>query len=101
MSVAAGLGTKRLLFEDIDNMNSSDVRDVLYKDFPKLTGQGFELLRLKPNSTEFELIAVPQQGDTPLYLSREIPSAKIFVRPITENLSISPVNEKIFPSIIW
>jgi hypothetical protein len=80
-------------FEDVDDVTCTDLRDKLYDEFPKLAGQGYELLRLRINSTDLKEIAVPQGGYIPLYLSRHVQSAKVFIRPVLSNLSLSPVPE--------
>ena len=89
----AGLGTKRITFENVDEVSSMELKDRLYKAFPKLAGQGFELLRLKVNTTVLEEIPVGSSGFTPLYLSSILQSAKIFVRPIANDLSLAPDRE--------
>ena len=90
---AAGLGLRHVTFDDADDVTCTDLRDRLYEEFPKLAGQGYVLLRLRVNSTDLEEIAVPQGGFTPLYLSRHVQSAKVFIRPVLNNLSLSPVPE--------
>ncbi len=89
----AGLGTKRIMFENVDEVSSMELKDRLYKEFPKLAGQGFELLRVKVNTTVLEEIPVDSSGYTPLYLSSILQSAKIFVRPIANDLSLAPDRE--------
>jgi hypothetical protein len=46
---------------------------------------------------EFEEISAPESGYSPLSLSQEVLTAKIFIRPIASNLSLSrpPVTEVI------
>lgn len=90
---AAGLGAKHVYSEDVEAVTSADLRDPLYREFPKLAGEGFEILRLLINSMELENIALPSSGHTPLQLSHELKSAKIFVRPIVHDLSLAPVAE--------
>ena len=82
---AAGLGLRHVTFDDADAVTCTDLRDRLYEEFPKLAGQGYELLRLRVNSTDLEDIAEPQGGYTPLYLSRHVQSAKVFIRPVLNN----------------
>ena len=90
---AAGLGSKHVTFADAESVTCSELRDALYREFPKLSGQGFELLRLRLNSSDFEEILLPQHGYTPLYLRSQVHSAKIFVRPVVSDLSLFPVPE--------
>ena len=70
-----------------------ELKDRLYKEFPKLAGQGFELLRLKVNTTVLEEIPVGSSGYTSLYLSSDLQSAKILVRPKANDLSLAPDRE--------
>lgn len=65
--------------------------------FPKLSeGGGYELLRTQPNNNR-ELCVIPPKcgGYAVEYLKNVVSQAKIFIRPIQKDLSLTPlvVNE--------
>ena len=64
--------------------------------FPKLTdGGGYELLRTQPNNSR-ELCVIPPQsgGYTVEYVKNVVSQAKLFVRPIQKDLSLSSVRSE-------
>ena len=92
----AGLGERQINFENVDNCSSAEFADRLREEYPKLAeGGGLELLRLIPNSRVLQLIESPRDGYTPLFLSRVVGSALVFIRPISRSLSLSPPTSEV------
>ena len=70
-----------------------DLKTALMIEFPKLkAGGGFELLRIRPQSRELDLIPIPHGGYTVEYLKAVVQNAKVSVCPIQAALDISAVN---------
>ena len=86
----AGLGKKQLsLMEDGD---STDVHAEIMAAFPKLKeGGGYELLRASDfggQRRELVLIPSPSEGYTVSYLKEVLRQAKVYVRPVQQNLNL-------------
>ena len=91
--IRAGLGPRKLsLFEFGD---SGQFHDDVMAAFPKLAeGGGYELLRTKPNNNR-ELCVIPSLsgGYTAEYLKNIVGQAKLYIRPIQKDLSVTPDND--------
>lgn len=86
--IRAGLGLKQLqLFLHGD---SSDFYDDIIQAYPKLTmGGGFELLRSCDGNTKLlAVIPPPSGGYTVSYLKSIMGQAKVYIRPLQQNLSM-------------
>lgn len=91
--VGAGLGKKHVSV--LECGDSSDLHDELLNRFPALIqAGGYELLRVSAcgRRDELELIPAPVQGHTPSYLKEVTKQAKIYIRPLQQDLSLSPLN---------
>ncbi len=92
--IRAGLGPRKLsLFEYGD---SGQFHDDLMAAFPKLAdGGGYELMRTKQNNNR-ELCVIPflSGGYTAEYLKSIVGQAKVYIRPMQKDLSITPVNDE-------
>ena len=87
----AGLGEKKINL--ILHSGPEDFKAALMIEFPKLkAGGGFELLRIRPQSRELDLIPIPHGGYTVEYLKAVVQNAKVSVCPIQAALDISAVN---------
>ena len=71
-------------------VNSSDLYDDLIQAYPKLsTGGGFELLRsCDGNIKQLAVIPPPPGGYTVSYLKSIMAQAKVYIRPLQQNLSM-------------
>ena len=86
----AGLGEKVIAVPDTSSID--EFKAVIEDAFPKLEGcGGYEILRCVPNSKDLELIS-PVISQTPRLLRGIIGAGRIFIRPIQQNLSASPVS---------
>ena len=85
----AGLGEKRFALDR--NATAQDVYDSLEFQYPKLmNGGGFELLRAcEGGSKELEVLPIPVGGYTTEYLKAVINNAKLYIRPLQTDLSLS------------
>ena len=79
----AGLGGKRLsidLYAD-----TRELHDDIMFNFPKLVDAGrYELLRSNASGKELEIIPQPVE-----YLKAVVHQAKVFIRPLQQNLELS------------
>ena len=93
--INAGLGPRKLSL--LECGVSWEFHEEIMSAFPKLSeGGGYELMRTQPNNNR-ELCVIPPQsgGYTVEYLKNIVSQAKIFIRPIQKDLSLTPlvVNE--------
>ena len=89
----AGLGLKKLtFFEDIDN---ESFHQELLEAFPNLSeAGGFELLRTSERSNKFlDVIPLPSSGYSIQYLKSIAAQAKIYIRPIQQDLKVEVIQE--------
>lgn len=86
----SGLGEKRIILNAYSEMQ--DIYDELLFQFPKLKqGGGFELLRVPEGGGKLlQVIASPESGYTVSYLRAVVHHAKIYIRPIQNNLDSDP-----------
>ena len=88
----AGLGEKRIQIGL--HASASQLNDKLRMTFPKLNqAGGYELLRCLQNSRSLVRLQRPEEGFTPLTLKEEVGNVRIYIRPIRNDLSMSPVAE--------
>ena len=94
----AGLGEKRIsLFASSE---AHEIYQELLVAFPKLSeAGGFELLRVpEGGGKQLDVIAAPESGYSVSYLKAVIHHAKIYIRPLQQDLSLDPIKEEV-PSI--
>ena len=86
-----GLGKKNVsLLEDGD---SEDICWELMDAFPKLKDAGgYELLRVVDRGRSLEVIPLPEDGYTVPYLKDVVQQAKIYIRPIQRDLSLTQLH---------
>ena len=95
----AGLGEKKcslFLYGCAKKM-----RDELVDIFPKLAkAGGFELLRgSDKGSKDLVPIEIPKTGYTPEYLKAVVSSAKVYIRPLQNNLDLTEVENEVCPVV--
>ena len=89
MLVEAGLGEKKVTFQDI-NCTQKQFQEALTSAFLKLSGcGGFELLRCLPNSKDLETMS-PSFAHSPRLLKNVIGNGRVFIRPIQKDLNVFP-----------
>ena len=91
--ISAGIGKKHFsIYEDGD---ASDLHEQILKSFPPLAkAGGYELLRVgdQPGRRcDLEIIPVPPKGYTATYLKEVVRQAKVYIRPLQQNLSLDPL----------
>lgn len=86
--INSGLGCKQLTF--FEHGSSWEFHDELVEAFPKLENAGgYELLRTEEgNSRDLVVIPQPSEGYTASYLKNVVQHAKIYVRPLQQNLTL-------------
>ena len=86
----SSLGEKRISL--LAHSDMQDIYDELLFQFPKLKeAGGYELLRLPEGGGKMlQVIASPESGYTVEYLHAVVHHAKIFIRPMQNNLSSEP-----------
>ncbi len=86
----AGLGGKKISLSS--NADAHDICFSLCEHYPKLSGGGgFELLRVPEGGGKMlDVIASPDSGYTVSYLKAVVHHAKIYVRPLQQDLSLDP-----------
>lgn len=91
----SGLGEKRITLNAYSEMQ--DIYDELLYQFPKLKeGGGFELLRVPEGGGKLlQVIASPESGYTVTYLRAVVHHAKVYVRPMQNNLDPDPEPSKV------
>ena len=91
----SGLGEKRVTLYSCSEMQN--IYDELLFQFPKLKqAGGFELLRVPEGGGKLlQVIASPGSGYTVEYLHAVVHHAKIFIRPMQNNLSADPETSQV------
>lgn len=91
----AGLGEKRISLSVY--ADAQDISFDLCEHFPKLSnGGGFELLRVPEGGGKMlDIIASPESGFTVSYLKAVVHHAKIYIRPLQQDLSLDPVEQDV------
>ena len=80
----AGLGERNIEFEDANSIDSL-----------KLANEGgYEFMRFPPNCRTLEIIELPAEGYTPLFLSRVKGTAQTCIGPISRSLDMSKVERQ-------
>lgn len=90
----AGLGEKRFSLLDFD---PQEIHEELIAQFPKLENTGgYELLRTAAGGVGMlQLIKSPPNGFTVEYLRAVVGSAKIFIRPLQQDLDMVCVESEV------
>ena len=72
-----------------------ELHEEIISSFPRLKdGGGYELLRTKPeNNRVLFVIPSPAGGYTVNYLKSIVNQAKVYIRPIQQNLSTFPIDD--------
>ena len=91
----SGLGEKRITLNSYSEMQ--DIYEELLYQFPKLKqGGGFELLRVPEGGGKLlQVIASPESGYTVAYLRAVVHHAKVYIRPMQNNLDPDPEPSKV------
>ncbi len=91
----AGLGEKRITLSAF--ADAQDIYHELSFQFPKLSNAGgFELMRIPEGGGKLlDVVAAPDSGYTVSYLKAVIHHAKIYIRPLQQNLSLDPVQDEV------
>ena len=88
----AGLGRKQLTMFCFGD--SSDFHSEIMNAFPDLKeGGGYELLRVGDSGGQrntLQLIPSPPEGYTVNYVKEVVRQAKVYIRPVQQNLSLQP-----------
>ena len=88
----AGLGRKQLTMFGFGD--SSDFHSEIMNAFPDLKeGGGYELLRVGDSGGQrntLQLIPSPPEGYTVNYVKEVVHQAKVYIRPVQQNLSLQP-----------
>ena len=97
----AGLGEKRITMSAY-----SDAHDICFElceNYPKLSsGGGFELLRVPEGGGKtLDVIASHESGYTVSYLKAVVHHAKIYVRPLQQDLSLDPIEQEVSCQILY
>lgn len=89
----AGLGEKRVSFNAFSD--AFDIYKELEFEYPKLSSAGgFELLRVpEGGGKHLEVIPSPDNGYTVSYLRAVVHHAKIYIRPLQQDLSLEPLKD--------
>ena len=95
----AGLGLKSLSFTE--GSDGELFHQVLMEAFPKLQGAGgYELLRTSERSNRIlDVIPLPLSGYSVAYLKSIAEQAKIYIRPIQEDLSLETTQDSDMVSV--
>lgn len=88
---AAGLGEKEI---ELDlYMDAEEFRSCIFEVYPQLKdGGGYQFLKCIPNSRQLE----PLSGlvmQSPMMLKQRVGSARTYIRPLQQNLDITPVKQ--------
>lgn len=96
----AGLGEKKISMSL--NADAHDICFSLCEHYPKLSGGGgFEFMRVPEGGGKMlDVIASPDSGYTVSYLKAVVHHAKIFVRPLQQDLSLDPDDHEVSQYII-
>ena len=98
----AGLGKKQVSI--LDGGDSSEVHAEIMNSFPKLAaGGGYDLLRVGDTGGQrdkLKLIPPPSEGYTVCYLKEVLRQAKVYVRPMQQNLPLEPTVSNTIVSLV-
>lgn len=91
----AGLGEKKITLDAY--ADSQEIYYDLLSNFPRLRDAGgFELMRTSEGGGKrLEVIAVPDSGYDVPFLKAVVHHAKIYIRPLQNNLSLSPIKKEV------
>ena len=90
----AGLGERRFAL-DI-SLSAQDLLYSLEAQFPRLIeGGGMELLRAEGGCRDLQPIDMPAGGYTCDYLKAVVHSAKIYIRPLQDDLNLKPCSPEV------
>ena len=91
----AGLGEKKITFDAF--ADSQEIYYDLLSYFPQLRDAGgFELMRTSEGGgKQLEVIATPDSGYDVPFLKAVVHHAKIYIRPLQNNLSLSPLKKEV------
>lgn len=91
--IRALLGPKKLKI--IENADNLEFRETIMASFPQLVdGGGYELLRTKQETNRVLCVIPPPSGGYNVdYMKNMVSQAKIYIRPIQKDLSLSPLEE--------
>ena len=85
----AGLGEKQVVIAL--RATAAQLHVKILATFPKLEeGGGYVLLRCLPNSRHLAQLEAPEGGHTPQTLREDAGQARIYLRPLQRDLSLSP-----------
>jgi len=85
----AGLGEKEVEFDRID-LEASEFREVLIKEFPKLDGGGgYQLFKGVPNSRELEVLSKLAHSSLDI-LKQRVGNARTYIVPLQRDLDLTP-----------
>ena len=92
--IRAGLGPRKLSLFEFGSSN--DFHNDVIMAFPKLSdGGGYELLRtIKNNHRVLSVIPLPPGGYIVEYVKSIVCQAKVYIRPIQQDLSSDPQQEE-------
>ncbi|XP_070546854.1 uncharacterized protein [Ptychodera flava] len=87
--VKLGLGERRVKIPV--GSTASEVHEQLLDEYPKLSeGGGYEICRAYHGSRRLHAISCPNEGYSQRYLSIEAGQAKLYIRPLQNNLERTP-----------
>lgn len=88
--IRAGLGRKQLTLFEGDG--SVEVHTEIMQSFPRLQeGGGYELMRVAESGQRLlQVIPSPSDGYSVMYLKEVLRQAKVYIRPVQQDLSLIP-----------
>ena len=93
----AGLGRKSITF--FEHGDAADVHDEIMAAFPVLRENGYELLRAGPKNSNLQLIPPPPGGYYVQYLKEVVRNAKVYIRPLQNDLPIEIIQPDLFDQV--
>ena len=85
----AGLGEKVIHFDRLD-IQASEFRDILLREFPKLEqGGGYQLFKCLPNLRELEVLSKLAHS-SPEILKQRVGNARTYIVPLQRDLDLTP-----------
>ncbi len=92
MLIEAGLGEKRITFQNVD-CSTEEYRQQLLDEFPKLLDAGgFEMMRCSSNRRLLECLA-PSAFQSPRATQDRVGPSKVYLRPIQKDLDVNALDE--------
>ena len=86
----SGLGKKTLSFDD--DATADEVHLIILDAFSKLSDAGgYEILRVMDKTKTLDVITAPPEGYTVAFLKDIAQQAKLYIRPIRNNLSMDAI----------